>query len=78
MPVTKDQIELLKKLKDNNYERYEEELEKLKQDLFSKYCSKTSYKKECEAAYCADAHTDTCQYLHEMRKLDQELDIWSR
>ncbi len=69
MPVTDKQITHLKDLKKNNEKEFKRKLEEVDNELFNEYCSKKSYKDKCEAAYCVDAHTNTCQYLKEMRKL---------
>lgn len=78
MPVTDKQIDLLKNLKINNPNEYKNEIEKIERILFNEYCFKKKYKEKCEPAYCVDSYTNKCQYLHEMRKIDKELDIWSR
>ena len=61
-------INNLKKLKDNNEVKFSNEIKKVKKELFNNHCSKIGYKDECDP-FCADAFTDTCIYLKEMRKL---------
>ena len=68
MLVNDEVINNLKKLKDDNSDPFKLEIEKISSELFNEHCSKTRYKSECDP-YCADAFTDTCQYLKEMRKL---------
>jgi len=70
-----EQIKKLKKLKDNNSAEFDKEFKKIEQELFNEYCFKKGYKTECEPAYCVDASTDKCIFLHEMRKLWTGLDI---
>ena len=75
MLVSSELINKLKKLRDNNSEEFDKEFKKIEQELFNEYCFKKSYKTECEPAYCVDASTDKCKYLHEMRKLWTGLNI---
>lgn len=75
MSFSENKIDFLKELKDNNSAEFEKEIEKIKRDLFNKYCFKKTYKDKCEAAYCVDACIDKCQYLHEIRKLNKKLNI---
>lgn len=75
MSVTEEKVNFLKDLQKNNKSKFEKELKKIDNELFNEYCSKKSYKNKCEPAYCADAHTNTCQYLHEMRKIWNETGI---
>lgn len=71
MSVTKEKIEFLTVLKKENPAKYEKELKKLDRELFDKYCLKKDYKDKCDPI-CASAFTNTCKYLHEMRKLWDE------
>lgn len=73
MPTHSEQIDFLKNLKNKDTARFDEEFKRIKQELFNKYCFKKGYKDECDPV-CVDAFTDKCKYLHEMRKLWEELD----
>ena len=41
----------------------------LKPELFSQLCFKNHYLDECEPGYCIFRITETCPYIHALRKL---------
>ena len=65
-------IEYLKELKAKAPEKLEIELNNIRKKLFEKYCKK-DYLDECKPAYCVFQYTNNCEYISEMRKINQEL-----
>jgi hypothetical protein len=69
LSISNEQIAHLKRLKIENPSEFTKEVKTIEQDLFKKYCFKSSYKTECEP-FCVDAFTGKCQYLIEMKNIN--------
>jgi len=74
LSVSEDKIKLLNKLKQNDFSKYKGELEKIRKNLFKEHCYKKNYKNTCEPAYCVFAYNDTCDYIKEIRKINEEVE----
>lgn len=48
-------------------------IDELKPELFSKLCLKEHYLDECEPGYCVFRITESCPYVHALRRLKDSL-----
>ena len=73
MTISKQEIDNLKKLRENKI-KYEEELEKIRINLFNELCLKSDYKKDCDISYCVFWITNQCKYPTEWKKILRQIE----
>lgn len=68
-----NEINNLRNLKED-VKNHSEYLEKIKGELFTKYCLK-DYKEECEPAYCIFRINKECKFIEEWSKIEDKLNL---